>query len=74
MKWWADWDFPIVSYSSLPEKIFVVSYDSTDLYAVPVYSGDCDLCWIGFITGNKDSTKKQRTGALDFLLSNIEKE
>jgi hypothetical protein len=72
VKWWSDWNFPIVGYSSLPERIFVVSHDDTDLYAVPVYVGDSDMCWIGFITGNKETTKKQRTGALDYVLDKIE--
>lgn len=71
-KWWIDWDFPIVGYNSLPERIFVVSYGDTDIYAVPVYVGDSDMCWIGFITGNKNTNKKQRTGALDYILDKIE--
>lgn len=70
--WWAEWDFPIVGYSSLPERIFVVSYDDTDLYAIPVTVGDSDMCMIGFITGNKNTTKEQRTGALDYLLDKVE--
>ena len=72
VRWWSDWDFPTVGYSSLPERIFVVSYDDTDLYAVPVTVGDSDMCMIGFITGNKNTTKEQRNGALDYLLDKIE--
>lgn len=70
--WWSDWGFPIVGYSSLPERVFVVSYDDTDLYAIPVTVGDSDMCMIGFITGNKNTTKKQRTGALEYLLDKVE--
>lgn len=70
--WWDQWDFPHVAYSSLPERIFVVSHDNTDIYAVPVYVGDSDLCWIGFVTGNKKTTKEQRKGALDYLLEKVE--
>lgn len=72
VKWWDEWNFPIVSYSSLPERIFVVSYNEIDLYAIPVYVGDSDMCWIGFVTGNKNTTKKQRIGALDYLLDKVE--
>lgn len=72
IKWWSDWDFPIVGYSSLPERIFVVSYDDTDLYAIPVTVGDSDMCMIGFITGNKNTTKEQRKGSLDYLLDKVE--
>ena len=30
------------------------------------------MCWIGFITGNKDAEKKIRKNALNFLLYNVE--
>ena len=30
------------------------------------------MCMIGFITGNKNTTKEQRTGALDYLLDKVE--
>lgn len=70
--WWDDWNFPRFSVTSLPERIFVVSRDGIDLYAMPVYFGDSDLCWIGFITGNKNTTKKDREGSLSFLLSSVE--
>ena len=39
-EWWADWKFPVVAITSLPERIFVVSNDGVDLYAIPVYFGD----------------------------------
>ena len=53
--WWDEWNFPHVSYTSLPERMFVVSMDGIDLYAIPVYVGDSDVCMIGFVTGNKKS-------------------
>jgi hypothetical protein len=71
-EWWTDWKFPVVAITSLPERIFVVSNDGVDLYAIPVYFGDSDLCWIGFVTGNKKSTKVQRNGALEYLLDMVE--
>jgi hypothetical protein len=71
-EWWTDWKFPVVAITSLPERIFVVSNDGVDLYAIPVYFGDSDLCWIGFVTGNKNSTKAQRDGALEYLLDMVE--
>lgn len=71
-EWWKEWNFPMVAYSSLPDRIFVVSSGGVDLYAIPVYVGDADLCWVGFITGNKNSTKKLRSGALNCLNKYIE--
>ena len=72
LKWWVDWDFPPVGYKSLPERIFVVSNDDIDVYAIPVTVGDSDMCMISFITGNKQTTKEQRKGALDYLLDKVE--
>jgi len=70
--WWSDWNFPKVAYTSIPERIFVVSNDGVDLYAIPVYVSDSDFCWIAFITGNKNSTKKIRKGALSSLINYVE--
>ncbi len=71
-KWWSDWKFPEININMLPNNIFVVSNDGTDLYAIPVYLSDSDVCWIGFITGNKFSTKELRSGSLAFLLNYTE--
>lgn len=61
-----------MSIDALPNNIFVVSNDGVDLYAVPVYLSDSDMCWIGFITGNKNSTKALRSGSLDYLIKYTE--
>jgi len=72
VEWWTKWNFPVLDKSSLPERIFVVSAEGVDLYAVPVYASDCTWCMIGFVTGNKDADKKYRKNALNFLLYNTE--
>ena len=72
VEWWTKWNFPILLKSTLPERIFVVSAEGVDLYAAPIYVSDSSLCWIGFITGNKDAEKKIRKNALNFLLYNVE--
>ena len=72
VKWWLRWDFPVLDKTSLPHRIFVVSAEGIDLYAAPVYVSDSTICWIGFITGNKEAEKKYRKDALKFLLYNIE--
>jgi hypothetical protein len=71
-EWWYKWNFPIIAYTSIPDRIFVVSKEGVDLYAIPVYIGDSDLCWIGFITGNKDGAKELRKGALSLLINYVE--
>lgn len=70
--WWSKWNFPILDKASLPQRIFVVSAEGVDLYAVPVYTSDSSWCWIGFITGNKHAERKYRKNALNFLLYNVE--
>lgn len=67
-EWWVSWNFPVMSINALPENIFVVSNDGVDLYSIPVYLSDSNVCWMGFITGNKDSTKIMRKGSLDCLI------
>ncbi len=71
-QWWTDWKFPVMSIDALPNNIFVVSNEGVDLYAIPVYLSDSDMCWIGFITGNKNSTKALRSGSLDYLIKYTE--
>ena len=61
-----------MSIDALPNNIFVVSNQGIDLYAVPVYLSDSDMCWIGFITGNKNTTKELRKGSLDYLIKYTE--
>lgn len=70
--WWTDWKFPVMSINALPNNIFVVSNQGVDLYSVPVYLSDSEVCWIGFITGNKNSTKDLRSGSLDYLIKYTE--
>lgn len=71
-KWWTDWNFPVMSIDALPNNISVVSNEGVDLYAVPVYLSDSEVCWMGFITGNKNSTKELRSGSLDYLIKYTE--
>lgn len=74
--WWKDWGFPTLPYHSVPNKIFVCYHEtkeeSIDLYALPVYSSDVALCWIGFPTGNKSASRELKEGALDYLMDKVE--
>lgn len=68
---WADWNFPVLPKECLPEKIFVVSKDGIDLYAIPVYSTDSDFVILGFPVGNKRAPKEDKEGAFGFLLGKV---
>lgn len=72
VQWWNDWDFPIIPYGSLPTHIYVVEKEGIDLYAIPLFLTNSDICWIGFPTGNKKANKDLKEGALEYLLNIIE--
>lgn len=57
--------------SSLPHRIFVVSNDEKDLFAVPVYVSDADFVYMAFITSNPYADVKEKIGALEFLYERI---
>lgn len=76
VSWWTDWNFSILPFKSLPQRIFVAYREDnesfTDLYAIPIFMSDSDLCWLGFPTSNKKASKELKEGALEFLLDKIE--
>ena len=72
--WWDGQNFAILTPELLPERIYVVSDSTGDIYAVPVYVTDSKFAWIGFPTarpgtGLESSYKKE---AFQFLLNIIE--
>lgn len=71
VKWWGEHNFPIIAYESLPTRIFVITKEEEDLYAVPVFDTDSNWCIIGFPTSNKRANKKNREGALEVLLEKL---
>lgn len=72
--WWTKhkaFNDKIIPYKSLPNRIFIVSKNGEDLYAVPVYISDSDFCYLGFITSNPKAGVKSKHGALRFLYNII---
>ena len=68
--WWTKhkaFDEKLIAEKSLPSRVFVVSNEERDLFAVPVYVSDSDFCYIGWVTSNPDATPKEKVGALDYL-------
>lgn len=57
---------------SLPQRIYIVSKEGVDLFAVPVFASDADFCYIGFITGNPACDDRLKVGALEWLYGIIE--
>ena len=71
-QWWKGHGFPQLPVDALPKRIFVVANKGVDLYAIPVYTTDSNICWMGFTTSNPEATKEQKKGALKFLLETAE--
>jgi hypothetical protein len=70
-RWWMDWNFPVLNIDSLPENILVVYHNEEQACAIPIYMSDSNVCWIGFITSNKNASKKTREGSITFGLEVI---
>lgn len=73
-EWWIKheaFDGKVIEYKALPNRVFVVSNEEKDLFAVPVYISDSDFCYIGWVTSNPDTTLREKQGALDYLYNII---
>lgn len=74
MSWWEShkaFNNKSIEYKSLPIRVFVVSNEDKDLFAVPVYISDSDFCYIGWVTSNPDSGLREKVGALEYLYNII---
>jgi hypothetical protein len=74
VKWWTQHGYPIVAKETLPNTIFMVfstEGDPVGLYAIPVYTTNSTVCWIGFPTSNKEAPKELKAGALEKLIEII---
>ena len=72
LEWWKKHDFPAIAVNALPSNLFVVSDKKQDLYVIPVYFTDSSLFWTGFITSNPNADKREKQGALDWLMEKVE--
>lgn len=71
VSWWNMHDFPPPHIVFLPQKVFVVSENNNDLYAMFVYETDSGLLFIAFPIRNKKFPQNET--AFSYLLSEIEK-
>lgn len=73
--WWEKheaFNGSILRKETLPNRVFVVSNDDKDLFAVPVYVSDADFCYIAFTTSNPYAELKEKVGALEYLYDKIQ--
>lgn len=73
-KWWEGKDFVVLPPELLPERIFVVSDNVDDIYAIPVYITDSKFAWMGFPTSkpNRHLPVSYKKEAFQYLLNIIE--
>ena len=67
-KWWESWGWPAIQLGDLPETGLIVSNGGVDIYAAFLYKTDSNICWFDWFVGNKEATKEQRAGGLEFLV------
>lgn len=74
IEWWKShkaFNNKIIELKSLPTRIFIVSKEEVDLFAVPVYISDSDFCYIGWVTSNPSANIRDKVGALEYLYNII---
>ncbi|MFK5981447.1 MAG: hypothetical protein QM499_00920 [Flavobacteriaceae bacterium] len=81
-KWWNNHQilhegkkisYPLIPLSILPQNVFVVSDDKYDLYCIFFYQTDSAMSWLAYPTSNLEAPKKNRKGALEFLINEVER-
>ena len=66
-QWWKDWKLPIHPKEILSETGITISKDGVNICSSFIYSTDSYICFFEFAIMNKNTTKKQREGALEKL-------
>ena len=79
--WWKSHDAfegHNIPYNSMPVRVFTamrkVGGELINIYSIAVYVTDSDMCWVGWITSNPHTTRKQRQGGLEYLYNTISEE
>lgn len=66
--------FPISSLNMWSDTTLVVfTDDNKPIYMINIYKTNSPMCWLGCELVNPESTKEQRKGGLEFLISEAEK-
>ena len=65
--WWKSWGLPIHPKEALSENGIIISKDGINICSGFIYSTDSYICFFEFAIMNKNTTKKQREGALEKL-------
>tara|TARA_R110001592_G_scaffold28079_3_gene103644 strand:+ start:4920 stop:5333 length:414 start_codon:yes stop_codon:yes gene_type:complete len=68
-QWWVDWGVEVHPKEALSNNGLIVSKDGIDICSGFVYSTDSYICFLEFATMNRNTTKKQREGALAQLFT-----
>ena len=71
--WWSAWDWPAVPLDILPPTGFIVSNKGADICAAWLYLTNSRLASIEWIISNRDTTREQRAGGIEYLFEHIAK-
>ena len=68
VKWCEMHDFPPMIFDCLPNTVFVCYSLNVPVYCVWLWNTDSGICWIGFLTSNKQVEYTQREGGIALLI------
>lgn len=67
--WWKDWGWqPVIPSMLSRDGIMVYNDQNKPIYAGWIYFTGTDLAFFEFIVSNKQATKEEKKGGLDYLL------
>lgn len=65
--WWKEYDWQSIPLKSLPQTGFIID----DYCAGFLYKTDSDIAWLEWIVSNKNANKKEKSQALDLLITTL---
>lgn len=74
-KWWAAWGWPAVSKDILPDNGtggIMIEHDGKPIVAGFIYWSNSGLCWLDWVVGDPDGSKRIRPLAIKLLIETVE--
>ena len=71
-QWWRDWGWAAVLPSMLSDDGIIVYRDDKPIYAGWIYFTQTSLCWFEFVVSDKNATKEEKKGGVDYLIQTAE--
>lgn len=74
-KWWAAWGWPAVNKDILPDNGtggIMIEHDGKPIVAGFIYWSNSGLCWLDWVVGDPDGSKRIRPLAIKLLIETVE--